>query len=218
VKIVALSDTHRRLTDIEVPECDILIHAGDEDITDLKSLMVLNNWFKNQKAELKILVPGNHDFLLEKNLSLARTMLTEVKVLIDETIEFKGIKIHGSPCTPTFGFWAFMKDRGDEIQKHWDMIPEDTNILITHGPAYGYLDQVEHCGSVGCENLLQTVIKIKPDFHIFGHLHLDGYKQIKKEWENSYKTTTFCNVAMVNEDYDLVNPPTTVYLKEDTDA
>ena len=49
------------------------------------------------------------------------------------------VRIYGSPWQPEFYNWAFNLPRnGEEMKARWDAIPDNTDILITHGPAYGY--------------------------------------------------------------------------------
>lgn len=111
--------------------------------------------------------------------------------------------------TPTFLNWHFMADRGEGIAKYWKRIPDNVDILITHGPCYGILDVVpvsrfnNKPKNVGCEELLKAVKRVKPLYHIFGHIH-DSYGNKKIE------DTTFMNVSVVNEDYRVVNLPTVI--------
>ena len=110
------------------------------------------------------------------------------------------MKIWGSPVTPTFFNWAFNVDRGKAIEKYWNMIPVDTDILLTHGPVKGMLDRTTSNINAGCEDLLKTVNKLKPKFHLFGHIHEAYGKETLKE-------ITFVNGSLLNEYYDLVNSP-----------
>lgn len=181
MKICCISDTHSKHDYIEVPPCDILIHAGDctNDIgkRDLRNFCI---WFERQPAKHKIFIAGNHDGAFEKWPDLARAMVKEyapsVVYLEDSGVEIEGLKIWGSPMTPTFFNWFFNRDRGIQIQKHWDLIPKDTNILITHGPAAGILDDVwDGTQRQGCEDLLKTIESLENlKLHIFGHFHLNG--------------------------------------------
>ena len=115
------------------------------------------------------------------------------------------MKIWGSPVTPTFFNWAFNVDRGKAIEKYWNMIPIDTDILLTHGPVKGILDRTISDINAGCEDLLNTVKKVKPKFHLFGHIH-EAYGKEK------VKETTFVNGSLLNEKYELVNSPVEIDL------
>jgi hypothetical protein len=100
--------------------------------------------------------------------------------LEDTGIDIEGIKIWGSPITPSFGYgWAFNKDRGYDINEVWNTIPMDTNIVITHGPIYGYCDRTSREGlNVGCADLYHRLNEVKPQLHFSGHIHeAYGYRQ-----------------------------------------
>lgn len=210
--IVFISDTHGFHDHVRVPPCDILIHSGDftNDIGK-KSLRDFCVWFERQPAKHKILVAGNHDGALEKWPDLARALIKEYApsaiYLEDSSCEIEGIKIWGSPWTPRFYDWAFNADRGEVIKKHWDLIPDDTDIVITHGPVYNILDiaggpQREH---TGCKDLYNAVQRIKPKFHTCGHIHHSyGTKQVT--WDDG-KKTTFINASICDEAYKPTRQP-----------
>jgi Icc-related predicted phosphoesterase len=120
--------------------------------------------------------------------------------LQDEACEVEGLKFYGSPHQPRFFNWAFNKDRGEDIKRYWDKIPTDTDVLITHGPPYGYCDEAYREGfgiteHVGCKDLLDATLRIAPKLHLFGHIHYSG--------QTSYiaPKTTYANVSMLNEAY-----------------
>jgi len=202
MKIVAISDTHSLHDSItsKLPEANILICAGD--ITNngsLSDLCKFDKWLGEIKDRYdKILViSGNHDRILEKDPK-SKKFLTNCIYLQDELFEWKGIRIYGSPWTPVFYNFSFMKQRGPEIRKVWDLIPEDLDILITHGPPIGILDHVPR-GHVGCEQLKEVVEIKKPRYNIFGHIH-EGYGQIEKDG------TIYINASICNEYYNPINP------------
>lgn len=171
-KIVAISDTHMRHRDLEVPEGDILIHAGDftrkgklEDVIDF------NDWLGKLPHPNKIVIAGNHDFCFQSQHDESKKNLSNAIYLQDQSIELLGLKIYGSPWQPWFFDWAFNLKRGQEIKAKWDLIPKGTDILITHGPPMGILDKTSKGKSVGCEELNRRILEIKPKLHIFGHIH-----------------------------------------------
>ena len=96
--------------------------------------------------------------------------------------------------------WAFNRQKGAEINKHWKLIPKETDILITHGPPFGILDRTISNYNAGCEMLLKKVNQIKPKLHVFGHIH-EGYGMVEKD------KTFFANASSVNLNYQLVNAP-----------
>lgn len=204
MKIVAISDTHNHTVDL--PEADLLVVAGDlTSVGRPGELRRFNEYLEQQSSKFKhkpLVIAGNHDLVFQDNPGLAMEALGAASYLEDELIEIEGIKIYGSPWTPTFYTWAFMKDRGQEIRAVWDMIPEGLDLLITHGPPHGILD---FCGShAGCEELLDVVgnaLKSPPRYHVFGHIH-ESYGKHQSE------KTTFLNVAVCNHAYSPVNKPT----------
>ncbi|MBX9671337.1 MAG: metallophosphatase domain-containing protein [Candidatus Obscuribacterales bacterium] len=204
MKIVAISDTHNHQVDL--PEGDLLIVAGDLTGTGtLSQVAKFNDYLVSQAHKFTyrpIVIAGNHDFLFETDKSVAIQQLSAADYIEDQLVTVNGVKIFGSPWTPTFFDWAFMKDRGEPIRHYWNAIPEGLDLLVTHGPPWGILD---FCGDhVGCADLLTIVteeLKTPPKYHIFGHIH-EGYgKHITDK-------TTFLNVAICNERYKPVHPVT----------
>lgn len=209
MKFVVISDTHGQHAKVYLPPGDVLIHAGDiskrgkeEEIKDFL------NWFKDLPYEHKIFIAGNHDFYFEKapKIEIEKIIPSNVIYLNDSGVTIDGIKIWGSPITPTFFNWAFNRDRGNDITAHWNLIPSDTEILITHGPVHKILDKVMDGTHVGCEDLLKKVQKTKPKVHVFGHIH-EAYGQHKIDG------TTFVNASVLDEDYVMRNKPVIFEIK-----
>jgi len=204
VKVLCLSDTHglhRRICNI--PDADILIHAGDISKYGEESQVVdFLHWFSALPYPYRIFIAGNHDYFFE-NASPAqiRAILPEnVIYLNDSGCEINGIRFWGSPVTPEFMDWAFNRKRGCDIQQHWKRIPKDTDILITHGPPLGLLDANTKNDRTGCVDLLETVLKIQPKYHIFGHIH-EAYGMANNEH------STFINASILDERYRIKNKP-----------
>lgn len=212
MKIVAISDTHTREKKVTVPDGDVLIHAGDMCghgyFWEFRNFL---EWFGAQPHKHKLLIAGNHDRCLMLEMDLCHAELKKypnITYLEDTGINIDGVKFWGSPWTPVFLNWYFMRPRGAEIKKRWDMIPDDTDVLITHGPPIGILDTVEphpdNPGTTaGCEELLKAVRdRVKPVVHIFGHIHGSYGKAKPKDI-----LTNFYNVATCTEEYEPINPP-----------
>lgn len=205
MKIVAISDSHGQHHSLkQLPPGDMLIHAGD--VSSRGGLAAVTNfliWFSKQDYKYKIFIAGNHDFLFERETTefIKSLIPKDVIYLNDSGIEIEGINIWGSPVQPWFHDWAFNRMRGDDIQKHWDLIPTNTDILITHGPPMKVLDITVHGHKhVGCQNLMDAIQKVKPKVHIFGHIH-EAYGV---EEQDGIK---FINASVLNLQYELVNAP-----------
>ena len=199
MKICMLSDTHGRHESVVVPQCDILVHCGDFS-TFGKAADIVNfaNWFEQQPG-IKVAVAGNHDWLFETQPTAAQFIFRSrgIQYLQDQVIDICGAKFYGSPQTPLFMDWAFNVQRGPDIKKYWDRIPQHTDVLITHGPPHGVLDQsAPHLNSehLGCEELSLAVERVNPRLHVFGHIH-GSYGKV------DLADTTFVNAALVNEAY-----------------
>lgn len=203
MKFVTISDTHTQHRAVTLPEGDVLLHAGDVSgrgtETEVKDFL---KWFAQQPFEHKIFIAGNHDFFFEKHDAdyIASLMPEGVTYLNDSETTINGIKIWGSPITPWFFDWAFNRQRGTDIAKHWALIPPDTDIIMTHGPVYGYLDRTTHGEKVGCADLRATVEQLQPKVCIGGHIH-EGYGQIQTE------NTLFINASVLNVHYRMTNEP-----------
>ncbi len=210
MKVVLISDTHNR--EIDLPEGDVLIIAGDLTKNGTKSqISMFNDWIAGHSHKYKhkpVAVAGNHDFMFETDRSRAESLLTSCVYLEDQMLVLDGKKIYGSPWTPTFFNWAFMKDRGEQIRHYWDLIPDGLDLLITHGPPWGILDDVgRHAKQhVGCEELLRVLteeLKSPPRFHAFGHIHEGhGCHITDKTW--------YYNVSVCDEEYQPTNPATVI--------
>lgn len=229
--IVAISDTHNRHDKLTIPECDFLFHCGDWTGRGyFKEVMEFAEWLDKQPAKHIVIIPGNHELEYEKQLPLSREWITNycprAVVLNDSYVVIDDIKIYGSPVQPWFCDWAFNRARNEkeslyrnisEIKPHWDMIPDDTDILLTHGPPYEILDELVYMDGtpkgqfVGCEDLLKKVKEVRPDLHFFGHIHSHGGKQ------RHIDGTSFYNASICDEIYYPSNPLTIVeYEKTNT--
>ena len=208
MKIDCISDLHGHLPELEGG--DLLIVAGDltaHDMTEEHKFFF--KWLLQQNYKQKILIAGNHDGSLH-GLYRNKSEATDLEYLLDSGYEFDNLKIWGSPWTPTFFNWYFMKDRGEDIKKMWDLIPDDTDILVTHGPPYGILDYVGG-DNQGCLDLLHAVRRVKPKLHIFGHIH-EGYGQTEIDG------TIFVNASIMDGKYRPRNKPITVILETQAES
>lgn len=212
MNLTFISDTHNKhgLIPTEYLQGgDILIHAGDVSSRGTEDeINVFLNWYSKLPYTHKILISGNHDFFFEsasKHIIDAKMKkYPEITYLNDSGVEIEGIKIWGSPVQPYFGGWAFNRI-GEAITEHWDKIPLDTNILITHGPIFGYLDTTDEGIRTGCEFLrakLPTFTDLK--IHVCGHIH-EAYG--RHEFTDGQ---LFLNASVLNRRYELQNKPITL--------
>jgi len=198
MRIVHLSDTHGKhhsLQNTPLPAADIIIHSGDISwVGKPEEIMDFIEWFGGLDYRYKIFIAGNHDFCLDsKNPEKIQHFLPRnCFYLYNSGIIIEGLKFWGVPC--------FISDElKGNFAETAGKIPPDTDILITHRPPYGILDRANNI-SYGCMDLLQTVLKISPRYHFFGHIH-DAYGVDKTN------ATTFVNGALLNEAYHLTNEP-----------
>lgn len=201
MKMVVISDTHGQHRDLILPDGDILIHAGDISRGGTKEQVIdFLEWFAEHPHSHKVFISGNHDFFFEQSESkeVRRIIPEGIIYLNDSGIEINGVKFWGSPITPWFHSWAFNRHRGAEIKQHWDLIPDNIDVLITHGPPFGVLDETAYGKRVGCEELLLRVYHVKPRYHLFGHIH-ESYGSFTKG------EITFINASVLDDRYKLKN-------------
>lgn len=212
LRVACISDTHGKHRGLRIPlGIDVLIHSGDfTDNGEFSELQDFVTWLNEQTVPCKILVPGNHDTLLDRSLCRSaednkeyeRAMellksAKDVTILINQSCKVKGVNFYGSPtsikhaCLGVFhnGF-QFLRVRTSKI---WKDIPTDTDVLITHGPPGGYLDHpfLFAIGGRGDYELTKSIKRLRPQYHVFGHYHeCYGVKQTE--------ITTFINAASVS--------------------
>jgi Icc-related predicted phosphoesterase len=218
-QIVTSKSFRKKDQPLDLPGGDILIHAGDfmnAGYNPMEAIMFFK-WFDEiDNYDTKVFIAGNHDRWMQDEPQDAKGMLTGYKTieyLEDEELAIyydgpngdmpeENIRIYGSPWQPEFYNWAFNLPRHSEQMKaKWDAIPDNTDILITHGPPFGYLDiPGGQSIRVGCEMLRARVDAFKPKIHVFGHIHGSaGY------YFNGH--THFINAAVLNEQYRYANLP-----------
>lgn len=212
MRIVATSDFHGQLP-AEMPSGDILLYAGDFSPTYSHRLNVQRgfavmewaHWIESQGYPHIVGIAGNHDFIAEQEPSLPRQL--PWTYLCDESVEIDGLLIHGAPWSSRFLDWAFMAD-DDELAERWALIPDETDILVVHGPPYGIGDRVKlrpgesRDPHVGSRTLLNRVGELKQlQLVVFGHIH-EGYGQGEIR-----PGLRWANVSLLDERYQPVHDP-----------
>ena len=203
MKFVFISDTHGLHQDFpKLPKGDVLIHGGDFCSRGWRDdTVAFLQWFEAQHYSHKIFIAGNHDLFAEKYRKEFEAMIPDgITYLNDSGTQIGKIKIWGSPVQPDLVMWAFGKRRGKEIKKHWDLIPDNTDILLTHTPPYRILDKSSSGTSQGCEELRKKVEMIRPRVHLFGHIHA-SYGRRKKNG------IIFINGSSIKTGVGIVNKP-----------
>ena len=214
MKIWAISDTHNKHGWLNIPDgIDMVIHAGDLGTVRepfLNEAPVLNalEWINSLPMKYKVVIAGNHDTSIENHLVYPKKEYPNITYLQHESVEIEGIKIFGSPYTPSFGEgWSFNKGR-HKLEPLWAEIPDDTDILITHGPPKGILDLTAEGNGFfqcGCKSLLNKVKVVQPKFHIFGHIHTESDCPNAGILEIQNCKTKFVNASVLNLNYDICN-------------
>ena len=194
---------------IDQPEnVDIAIFSGDESNSrdpyqnEQESLSFLEWYSVGFKAKQKIFIAGNHSTAIAKGLITKKQIEKKgIIYLENSSVEIEGLKIWGSPITPTFGDWSFMRDR-DKLNKLWQGIPSDSDIVIVHGPpktvldlSYNRVNELEFCG---CSALLKRMLDIQPKLMCFGHIHNSPHGDIN-QGIRIYQDIKFINASCVTD-------------------
>jgi len=201
MRIVVISDTHNLYQKLTIPECDVLIHAGD--ISHAGEIEILENflkWADSQPAKETVFIGGNHDSTLQ---TPTPTQIQEqvnrrpnIHYLEDSELNLFGFKFYGSPWQPKYKNMAFNLDRkSNALAEAWQKIPDDVDVLITHTPPKGILDKLEWKRggfNAGCEHLAQRLKEVPAKIHAFGHVH-------EARGIHCEKNTTYVNASVYNK-------------------
>lgn len=221
MRIVALSDTHGFHKFLNVPDGDVLVHAGDFSMAaSYRDVVEFTEWLDDLPHKHKIVVPGNHDIYVHGAITLCEELFRPVHLLIDRAVTLDGIEFFGSPWTPSIfepSRWVFDYPKGsNRARRIWKNVPF-TNVLITHGPPQGILDEIpkEDCHpgetpNVGDPFLREYVETFGPMVHIFGHIH-EGHGSVKSGDLGQFHTD-FYNVCICDGAYKPINPITVIDL------
>lgn len=235
MKIVAISDTHTRHDFIQIPECDVLVHAGDFSFNgkffEVRDFLA---WLQKQPAKHKVVIAGNHEETFDgsklggKFNPHCRNMLAEcgdetIHYLENSSVTIDGIKFYGTPWTPFFYDWAFNGLEGSDapfrfgtypnLSDVYGEIPEDTNVLVCHGPPYGMVDRAyrgdDRCGSMEMRKILESNKLMQLQLYLCGHIHEARGHEI------GFGNVHVCNVSSLGRDYKTAKPAVVIDLDED---
>lgn len=217
MKLVLISDTHCQHDQVIIPECDILLHAGDFSYRGTQGeLMNFVQWFSKQPAKYKLATCGNHDWGVFYQPQMWQDIfkVNGCHLLLDETIDVEGLKIFGSPWSVWFHSWAYNfseDDDGTQAASTWSKIPDDVDVIVVHGPPYGIGDLVARAypgedPHVGCPELLKRIDQLeKLKLVVTAHIH-EAYGQY------DYRGKTIINAAVCTLDYKPTNKPIVIEL------
>lgn len=236
MRIVCISDTHTYGEHVDVPEGDVLIHSGDHTFRGTYGEVHASlKWLESLPHKHKVVIAGNHDFYFDERFpnghlfrgwtidrkGTVAELLAEfpsVTYLQDSGVMIDGVKFWGSPWQPAFYGWAFNFPENDDhaaALAKWSEIPDDTQVLVTHGPPAGVLDKVYSWNGdsrAGCPALMERVFKLaKLRLHAFGHLH-ESYGRAEYVNQSDGADLTFVNAAINTREYEPTNKPIIVDL------
>lgn len=218
MRAVIISDTHeleRKMAPL--PKGDLLIHCGDfSGRGSMNAISRFAKWMGEQDFKWKVVISGNHElgmqYLKHDN---AVKILTDngLIYLQDSSVEIEGLHLYGSPWQPEFYNWEWNLPRGKALAEKWALIPNDVDVLITHGAPAGILDIVPSFGgaydSVGDEDLLMRVKELTNlKLMCFGHLH-SGYGTLEQD------DVLYCNASICDEAYNPIHLPIEVELTKE---
>jgi Icc-related predicted phosphoesterase len=215
VRIVSISDTHRQHRQVEVPECDLLLFAGDigweDDVLGYNSMIDWFDWFSSRRAKKKVFIVGNHDVMAEGNHTFINQQAKkhDIIYLYNSSVRLFDLNIWGSPFSLEFCDWAFSIPKNEIIaSSFWARIPKKTDIVITHGPPLNIFDNTiyEPDGHFGDEWLGRRIEQVKPKLHVFGHFHYSFCQKILKD------ETIYINASICDEQYQPIGKPVEVDL------
>jgi Icc-related predicted phosphoesterase len=232
MRIAVVSDTHGMWPSLNYPKADMLVLAGDilhnynpDRLRDankqLEEVAFLNTKFGMLKKDGTyneiVIIAGNHDYCFQLKNVEAKALITNAHYLQDSEVVIDGVKFWGSPWQPWFWNWAFnfpnhntnfLRAKAHAV-KCWAQIPDDTDVLITHGPSYGMLDKAYRghnrwSESLGCKFMADRISNLKLKSHFFGHIHGSYGQKITGGLNND--KLTYVNASACNEQYKPVNP------------
>lgn len=203
VRIVAVADTHLFHGELDVPDGDVLVHAGDlcrgGELDELREAAM---WLAALPHRHKVIVAGNHDWAFVREPEAARAAVAGMVYLQDREATIDGLRFYGSPWQPAFHDWAFNLPRGPELAAVWAEIPHGLDVLVTHSPPDGIGDATPVGGRAGCAELASRVATVRPRLHLFGHIHQDGGLWVRDGVVSANVTTWECERAPTVIDID----------------
>jgi len=209
MKLTVISDTHNQHEQFGILSGEVLIHCGDMfNLFSKKDgeLESIDDWFGRQKFDLILCTGGNHDSALEEQLNVVDEPFQNAVYLQDRAYIHDGINFYGAPWTPELAGQAFYRE-GSELERVWQSIPANVDVLITHTPPAGILDVSSRGLELGCQYLAKQLRVVNPRVNCFGNVHASSGTQITE-------STTYINASSVNSQFELTRRPYEVEIRD----
>ena len=202
MKIACISDTHGQhhfdamTLQMSEVKADLLLCAGDVSGTQGDGMDFVE-WMGSLPFPYKVCTFGNHDFMYKSMQEYAKAY-PDITFLNNEHVVIEGIKIYGSPYSLPYFDWCFMADE-PMLKRIYGGINSDTNIILSHGAAYGILDQTWQGIHTGSRALLERIPDLKDlRLCVWGHIH-EAYGQEVRDG------VTYVNASLLNKNYRIKN-------------
>jgi Icc-related predicted phosphoesterase len=196
-----ISDTHGQHEDVLLPHGNMIIHAGNitKNGTPAEAVNFLQ-WFARLKYNYKIFIAGTHDHFFENEPALAKRLIPAGVIYLEESgVEIGGLKIWGSPYN-SFNHGSAFSRPEDKAIGHWEKIPDDSDMVIIHTPAYGVLDENANGEHEGSKDLLRKLIRVEPRYFVCGH------RPSTRGYEYRYGIH-FINASVTNDEFKIAHKP-----------
>ena len=177
MRIWHISDTHGLHARLSEPQADMVIHTGDWTYSRKLAMNCAEHnsfmeWFSGLRAPYKICVPGNHDFAVTECSKEEAPIPDNVTLLVDEGIEIEDLYIVGVPWTRRWGRWAYQLEDEYQLANKFNRHSSDLiDVLATHGPPSGFLDERADGRFVGSTALRDFIFEQKVRATLCGHIH-----------------------------------------------
>jgi len=201
MNVMFISDSCGQHDALMLPWGNMIIHAGNITRNGTRSEVVdFLQWFAHLNYQHKIFIAGTDDHFFEKEPKAVRRLIPAGVIYLEESgVEIGGLKIWGSPYNSYNHGSAFGKTE-EKIVGHWEKIPDDSNMLVIHSPAYGVLDKNAKGEHEGSKDLLRKLVKVEPRYFICGH------RQSTHGYEYRYGIH-FINASVTNDEFKITHKP-----------
>ena len=210
-----ISDLHNKYRKLKMPEADHLLIAGD--FSNSGSQFEYEKFFEwvdeqQERYSSVIFIAGNHDGSnrADNKRWIEETFPNHPGIYLEDSfVEIDGFKIYGMPWSVVYYDWSYMLE-GQALKDKSDAIPDDVDILISHGPPFMCGDmngRGENCGDGFLADRVKKLENLK--LHCFGHIH-----PAAGSYTFGNSRAIFANVAMCDDRPVIVRDPVVFDLKK----